>query len=91
MVSIDIGAAFLQVKVLDQDVFVVPPADIRNQGKVQKLLMMMDDASRKFWLKVRVILKIGLKTLKGDEAFYFLNEGRKYMQMTSPGPEMMTS
>ena len=27
--SIDISAAFLQIKVLDHDVFVVPPADIK--------------------------------------------------------------
>ena len=32
--SVDICAAFLQAKVLDRDVFVTPPADIRKQGKV---------------------------------------------------------
>jgi len=38
MVSIDICAVFLQAKILDRDVFLVPPADIRKQGKVWKLL-----------------------------------------------------
>ena len=72
---------FLQSKVLDRDVFVIPPSDITKQGKVWKLrkpLYGLDDASRKFWLKVReLFLNMGLKTLEGDEALYFLNEGGK--------------
>ena len=33
MVSIDICAVFLQAKILDHDVFLVPPADIRKKRK----------------------------------------------------------
>ena len=34
------------------------------------------DASRKFWVKVRVfLLNMVLKTIEGDEAFYLKNEG----------------
>ena len=45
---------------------------------MKKPLYGLDDASRKFWLKVRVFfLKMGLKIFEGDEAFYFKNEGGK--------------
>ena len=56
VVSIDICDAFLQVKILDCDVFVVPPADIRKQGqvcKLSKLLYGLVDASRQFYLSVK--------------------------------------
>ena len=38
LISIDIHAAFLQAMILDLDVFVIPAADIRKQGKVLILL-----------------------------------------------------
>ena len=50
---VDICAAFLQSKVLDRDVYVEPPSDIKKQGviwKLRKPLYGLDDASRKFWL-----------------------------------------
>ena len=37
LASVDIRAAFLQSKVLDREVFVEPPADIKKQGIVWKL------------------------------------------------------
>ena len=38
----------------------------------------LDDASRKFWLKVRQTLtEFGLKTMPGDEAFYYENTDGK--------------
>ena len=55
VVSMDIKAAFLQAKKLDREVFVRPPDDIRKEGKIWKLLKPLyglDDASRKFYLKV---------------------------------------
>ena len=76
LASVDICAAFLQSKVLDRDVFVEPPSDIKKQGiiwRLKKLLYGLDDASRKFWLQVRdeFLNKLHLKTIEGDEAFYY--------------------
>ena len=69
----DIRAAFLQAKKLDREVFVRPPDDIKKEGKIWKLLKPLyglDDASRKFYLKVKETLQeLGLKTLPGDEVF----------------------
>ena len=51
--SANIKAAFLQSKVLDRDVFIEPPSDIKKTGyiwKLKKPLYSLDDASRKFWL-----------------------------------------
>ena len=74
VVSIDISVAFLQAKKMDREVFVRPPDDIKKEGKIWKLLKPLyglDDASRKFYLKVRETLQeLGLKTLSGDDAFY---------------------
>ena len=54
-----------------------PPADIKKPGiiwKLKKPLYGLDDASLKFWLRVKDVLKrIGLKVLEGDEAFYYLH------------------
>merc|ERR1711867_204775 len=67
IVSMDIRAAFLQAKTLDREVFVRPPKDQENEGVIWKLLKPLyglDDASRKFYLKVRETLqKLRLKTL----------------------------
>ena len=79
LVSLDIRTAFLQAKVLDHDVFMVPPADVRKESKARKLLKPLyglDDVSKKFWLKVRYLfLKMEMKTHEGDKAFYFKNDG----------------
>merc|ERR1712002_463743 len=73
----DIRAAFLQANKLDREVFMKPPEDIRKEGKIWKLLKPLyglDNASRKFWLKVKETLtELGLRTLPGDEAFYYEN------------------
>ena len=56
--SFDIRAAFLQAKSLDREVFLLPPKDVRNEGKIWKLnksLYGLNDASRKFWLKVKEV------------------------------------
>ena len=75
LMSFDIRAAFLQSKVLDHEVFVEPPKDLKKEEilwKLRKPLYGLDDASRKFWLRVKEILEgDGLKTVIGDEAFYF--------------------
>ena len=75
---VDIRATFLQSRSLDRDVFMLPPPDIRKQGiiwRLKKPLYGLDDASRKFWLRVKEVLKgIGLKVMEGDEAFYYLHQ-----------------
>ena len=38
----------------------------------------LDDASGKFWLKVKeTLVSLGLKIMPGDETFYYLHEERK--------------
>lgn len=76
--SVDIHAAFLQSKDLDREVYIEPLSYIKKQGIVWKLnkpLYGLDDASRKFWLRVRDVFlnKLNLKTVEGDEAFYHCN------------------
>ena len=85
VVSMDIRAAFLQAKKLDREVFVRPPDDIKKEGKIWKLLKPLyglDDASRKFYLKVKETLQeLGLKTLPGDDVFYYENKNGKLMRL----------
>ena len=73
--SIDIRAAFLQAKELERDKYLIPPKDVKKDGiiwKLKKPLYGLNDASRKFWLKVKAVFeRIGLKKLEGDEAMYF--------------------
>merc|ERR1711984_62091 len=75
--SIDIRAAFLQAKELEREIYLLPPKDVKKEGliwKLKKPLYGLNDASRKFWLKVKSVFgKIGLRRLEGDEALYFNN------------------
>ena len=53
----------------------MPPKDIRKEGYVWKLkkpLYGLNDASRKFWLRVKELFAaLGLQRLEGDEAVYY--------------------
>ena len=55
-----------------------PPKDVKKEGKIWKLkkpLYGLNDASRKFWLKVREVFdECGLRILDGDEVFYFRHD-----------------
>ena len=58
--KIDIRAAFLQAKQLEREVFLKPPKDIKKEKiiwKLKKPLYGLNDASRKFWLRVKSILR----------------------------------
>ena len=78
MASVDIRVAFLQAKVFDREIFMKPHEDFRMPGtiwKLRKSLYSLDNASRKFWLKVKeVFLDLGLRVMDRDEAFYYLHE-----------------
>ena len=74
--SVDIRAAFLQSKVLDREVFIEPPRDVKKQGciwKLRKPLYGLDDASQKFCLPVKEVFlcELGIQKIYGDEAFYY--------------------
>ena len=73
--SVDIRAAFLQAKDLEREIFLLPPRDVKKEGllwKLKKPLYGLNDASRKFWLRVKAVFeKIGLRKLVGDEALYY--------------------
>ena len=76
LASVDIRAAFLQSKVLDRDVFIEPPSDVKKLGyiwRLKKPLYGLDDALRKFWFCVKEVFlyKLKLQTINEDEAFYF--------------------
>ena len=72
--SIDIRTALLQAKCSDREVYMEPPKDVKKEGKIWKLkkpLYGLNDASRKFWLKVReVFYECRLWILDGDEVFF---------------------
>ena len=73
--SIDIRAAFLQAREFDRDVFSMTLKDIRKEGYVWKLkkpLYGLNDASQKFWLRVKELFAaLRLQRLEGDEAVYY--------------------
>ena len=78
LASVDIRVAFLQSNVLDRDVFVEPPSDVKKQGwiwRLKKPLYGLDDASRQFCLCVNEVSlsELGFCTINGDKAFYFSN------------------
>ena len=80
LASVDIRAAFLQSRVLDKDVHVEPPPDVKKPGIVwilKKPLYGLDDASRKFWLRVKDVFlnKLKFRTSDGDKAYYSLIVG----------------
>ena len=83
LTSVDIRADFLQSRTLDRDVFMLPPPDIRKPRIVwrfKKPLYGLDEASRKFWVQVKEVLKeIGCKVMEGDEAFYYLHRDGEFV------------
>ena len=74
----DIRADFLQGNLLDRDIFMKPLSDQRMDGylwELKKPFYGLDDASRKFWLKLKQTLKsMGLKVIIADDAIYYLHE-----------------
>ena len=65
--SIDIRAAFLQARELEREIYMMPPKDLKKDGiiwKLKKPLYSLNNALRKFWLRVKTVFsKIGLRKL----------------------------
>ena len=76
--SLDATSAFLQGSPLERDVYIEPPEERRKEGIVwclKKTCYGLYDASRSCYLAVKEELsKLGMKTLSGDEAFFYLHD-----------------
>lgn len=72
--SLDITSAFLQGNLLERDVFVRPPAEYREKGKVWKLMRCiygLNDAPREWYNRVEEVLKnFGGKKSRFDSAMF---------------------
>ena len=83
--KVDISASFLQSDKLTREVFVRLPKDVCDEGKIWKLLKPLyglNDASRRFWLKVKSILEsFGMKKIEGDEAYYVKQDNGNWLEM----------
>ena len=77
----DVTAAFLQGESLTREVFVIPPPEAKEEGKIWKLLKPvygLDDACRNFYLKAaEKLIQYGCKRSKLDSAlFLYFSEGK---------------
>ena len=65
----------MQAKALDREVFIEPPEDVNIEDKMwrlRKTFYGFNEASRKFWLKIKEVFSESQKErLKGDEAYYY--------------------
>ena len=72
--SLDITAAFLQAETLKRNVFVDPPKDVKEEGilwKLKKPLYGLNDAGRRFWIRVKkILMENNFQTVQGDDSFY---------------------
>ena len=79
--TIDVTSAFLQGEDIDREVFVTPPKEADMKGIIWKMVKSgygLYDAGRKWWIKViESMIKLGGRTLCGDESFvYYLRDGK---------------
>jgi transposase InsO family protein len=81
VISGDIKSAFLQGRCLDCDVFVIPPAEANQSGKLwlmQKAAYGLVDGSWMFYLELKDKLeRIGMKTVSGDPALFSYHQAGK--------------
>ena len=79
--TLDVTSAFLQGYPLEREVFIQPPLEKLELGKVWKLKKScygLYDASRKWFLAVKESLKsMQMKSLSGDDAFFYMIENKK--------------
>ena len=72
--SLDIKSAFLQGQDIKRDLYLMPPpeAATKNVWKLKKTIYGLNDASRKWYLKVKETLEeFGMTMNKYDEALFF--------------------
>ena len=83
--AVDVTSAFLQGNRLDRDVFVLPPKEANENGKLWKLLKCLyglKDASRRWYDKVESrLLELNFKKSKYDPGFFYLIHGGKLVGM----------
>ena len=77
--SIDIKAAFLQGNELEREVYILPPADIREEGKVWKLsrcIYGLCDAPRSWYKRLEKELTAKLQGIRSkyDKALFFWHD-----------------
>ncbi len=77
----DISSAFLQGSQMDRDVFVKPPKEANQEGKLWKLIKCLyglKDASRKWYMRILTKLKeLGFKKSPLDKGlFYLIKDGK---------------
>ena len=75
--AVDVTSAFLQGAELDRDVLVRPPKEAGVNGvlwKMKKAAYGLTDASRRWWIRViEELLKLGGKTMVGDESMVYFH------------------
>ena len=76
---LDIKTAFLQGRVMDRDVYLLPPSQVSSKGHVWKLKRCMYglmDASREWYLRVRdEFLRLGGEVSSFDPALFYWRVG----------------
>ena len=79
--TLDVTTAFLQGNPLDRDIYIEPPpekADSSIVWKLKKACYGLYDASRRWYMAVReTLLSMGMKSVTGDDAFFYLNKKGK--------------
>ena len=83
--AVDVASAFLQGNRLDRLVYVKPPVEANEDGKLWKLLKCLyglKDASRQWYSKVETrLLALNFKKSKYDPGFFYLIHGGKLIGM----------
>ena len=81
--SADIKSAFLQGKTLEREVYVIPPIEANQPGKLwllQKAAYGLIDGSRLFYLQLKEKLEeLGLKQVSGDPAMFTFHKDGKLL------------
>ena len=81
IISADIKSAFLQGKSLNRKVYVLPPPEANNNGKLwllEKAAYGLIDGSRLFYLELKGKLeKLGMKEVSGDPGMFTKHQDGK--------------